>query len=472
MLPGGLEVIEDDALACATVQVLEIGAGTRAVRPGAFEKGRINSVRIDPDNAHLTTDGTCIYSADGAELVAMVCKVGEYAVVPGCRRLGEKAFAGVVELTRVSLPEGLVSIGLIVGSSCDCPLIICEFRVKHAPCIRARGVHASCAIMNALREAGLEGADMDIFQFEQFQMIAECGTMREAAERLFLSQPTLSHNLKKLEGELGCKLFTRSSNQLRLTPYGELVLARTREIDATFKAMVAEVEDMKRREEATLRIGSYSYIASGFVMSPVAAEFPDSRFVVDNCATDALKSGLKEGLFDVLLATDVARDKAFKWQKLYTERAYVSAPRDHALANRESVSAADMVELPYSIESGLLGYSDWFNYILRNAGVPDDAIERRPFKEHLRVKDALPTCNLITSLIMGFVRTSEVRSIIPIDEPYAKRNIGLLYRADAPEKVLAFVKHMKSHAAGAFSGNAFIPYFLFPEDVSNLRIQG
>ena len=313
---------------------------------------------------------------------------------------------------------------------------------------------------------------MEIYQFKQFQMIAECGTMREAAERLFLSQPTLSHNIKKLESELGCKLFTRAGNQLRLTPYGELVLERTREIDGSFKAMLAEVEDMKRREEATLRIGSYSFIASGFVMSPVAAEFPDSRFVIDNCPTDALREGLKDGRFDVLLATDVARDKAFKWQKLYTEKAFVSVPRDHVLAKRESATGADLADLSFSIESGLLGYSDWFSYILRNAGVPDGAVERRPFKEHLRVKDALPTCNLITSLIMGFVRTSELRAIVPIDEPYAKRNIGLLYRADAPEKVLAFVKYMKSNGAGAFSGNAFIPYFLFPDDVSNLHIQG
>jgi len=313
---------------------------------------------------------------------------------------------------------------------------------------------------------------MEIFQFEQFQMIAECGTMREAAERLFLSQPTLSHNLKKLESELGCKLFARAGNQLRLTPYGELVLERTRELDDSFKAMLAEVEDMKRREEATLRIGSYSFIASGFVMSPVAAEFSDSRFVIDNCPTDALKEGLKDGSFDVLLATDVVRDKSFKWQKLYTERAFVSLPRDHVLANRDSVIGADLADLVFSIESGLLGYSDWFSYILRNAGVPDDAVERRPFKEHLRVKDALPTCNLITSLIMGFVHTSDLRAIVPIDEPYAKRNIGLLYRADAPEKVLAFVKYMKSNGAGAFSGNAFIPYFLFPEDVPNLHIQG
>jgi DNA-binding transcriptional LysR family regulator len=155
-------------------------------------------------------------------------------------------------------------------------------------------------------------------------------------------------------------------------------------------------------------------------------------------------------------------------KKLYTERAYISLPRNHVLANRESVVEADLVNLAFSIESGLLGYSDWFSYILRNAGVPDDAVERRPFKEHLRVKDTLPTCNLITSLIMGFVRTSEQRAIIAIDEPYAKRNIGLLYRPDASEKVLAFAKYMKSNGAGAFSGNAFIPYFLFPEEASNL----
>lgn len=313
---------------------------------------------------------------------------------------------------------------------------------------------------------------MDIFQFEQFQMIAECGTMREAAERLFLSQPTLSHNIKRLESELGCKLFARAGNRLALTPYGELVLARTREIDASFKAMLSEVEDAKRREAATLRIGSYSIIASGFVMSPIAAGLPESRFVVDNCPTAELVQGLKDGRFDVLLATDVARDKSFKWQKLHTERACVSVPRSASAANLSVAHAADLAGMQFGIESGLLGYSDWYSHILRNAGVPDEAVERRPFKEHLRVKDTLPTGNLITSLIMGFVRTSEARSIVEIDEPYAKRNIGLLYRPDAPEKVLAFVKHMKANATHAFSGNAFIPSFLFPEDVSNLHIQG
>ena len=311
---------------------------------------------------------------------------------------------------------------------------------------------------------------MDIFQFEQFQAIAECGSMRAAADKLYLSQPTISHNIKRLESELGCQLFTRAGNKLRLTPYGELVLERTCEMDASFKAMLADLEDAKRREEATLHIGSFSIIASGFVMSPVAAEFQDSTFAVDNCSTDMLKEGLADGRFDALLATDLLRGKPFKWQKLYVEQAYVSVPRNHALANRQSVKAADLASVQFNIESGLFGYSDWFAHILRNAGVPDDAVERRPFKEHLRVKDALPTCNLITSLIMGFVRTSDARSVVAIDEPYAKRSIGIIYRADASEKVLSFVKYMRDHASTVFSGNAFIPYFLFPEDASNLHI--
>lgn len=236
---------------------------------------------------------------------------------------------------------------------------------------------------------------MEIYQFEQFRTIAECGTMREAADKLYLSQPTLSYNLKKLESELGCKLFTRANNQLRLTPYGELVLRRTREIDESFQAMLAEVEDAKRREAATLRVGSYSIIASGFVMSPIAAGLPDSRFVVDNCPTAELVQGLEDGRFDVLLATDASRSKSFKWQKLHTECACVSVPRSASAANLSVAHAADMVDMRFSIESGLLGYSDWYTHILRSAGVPDDAVERRPFKEHLRVKDTLPSCNLM-----------------------------------------------------------------------------
>ena len=64
---------------------------------------------------------------------------------------------------------------------------------------------------------------MEIHQLEQFKAIAESRTMREAADKLFISQPALSQNLKKLEAELGCTLFDRAHNQLAITPYGCLL---------------------------------------------------------------------------------------------------------------------------------------------------------------------------------------------------------------------------------------------------------
>ncbi|MBQ9003300.1 MAG: leucine-rich repeat protein, partial [Eggerthellaceae bacterium] len=158
VLPGALEVIEADVLACPTVQAIEIGTGTRAVKPGAFEKGRIRELLIDRRNAYLSTDGTCIYSADGAELVAMACRVSEYEVAAGCQRLGEKAFAGAAELAHVTLPEGLESIGPFAFaytgiSSLACPSTLVEIgRKAFLRCPRLREVYLN----EGLRSIGSE----------------------------------------------------------------------------------------------------------------------------------------------------------------------------------------------------------------------------------------------------------------------------------------------------------------------------
>lgn len=311
---------------------------------------------------------------------------------------------------------------------------------------------------------------MEISQFEQFRMIAQCGTMSEAAKRLYVSQPTLSYNLKQLESELGCKLFTRAHNQLRLSPYGELVLSYANQLSECCQSMVREVEDLKRREAATLHIGSFSPIASCFLMPHVASELADGTFEVVNCSTASLKAGLSEGRFDVLIASDICRDKSFVWRNIYVEQAYLSAPASVGLLSEEEVDGASLASLRFSIEAGLAGYSDWFMHILREAGVPEASVERVELMEHLRTKDALPTCNLITSFIMDFVRTNDARVIVPIAESYARRNVGLLYRRDAPDKVQSFVRYVCNNAAHLFSGNAFVPFLMFPDDSKNLRM--
>ena len=310
---------------------------------------------------------------------------------------------------------------------------------------------------------------MEINQFEQFRAIAECGTMSDAAKKLYLSQPTISHNLKKLESELGCKLFTRASNRLHLTPYGEVVLERVRAISDDYHAMLEAIEKMKRREEAMLHIGCFSPVLAMLLMPHVASGLPESTFEVVNCPTAELVDGLDTGRFDVLIATDICRKKSFRWRKLYDERAYVSAPRG-TFSGVQEVKAADLAKAQFAIESGLDGYSDWFSHILREAGVAQETIERVPYREHLLAKDSLESCNLITSFIMGFAHVSEVRDIVPIDEPFARRNVGFLYRADAPDKTTSFVSHVLRNAERFLSGNAFMSFFLSSGELANLHV--
>lgn len=135
VLPGKLEAISADVLACPTLRVLEIGAGTCAVKPGAFVKSQLEGIRIDSRNERLSTDGVCVYTADGAELIAMACRSAVYAVVPGCRRIGEKAFTGAAELKQVALPEGVEEIGPLAFArsgveSLECPKTVIEIGEK------------------------------------------------------------------------------------------------------------------------------------------------------------------------------------------------------------------------------------------------------------------------------------------------------------------------------------------------------
>ena len=67
--------------------------------------------------------------------------------------------------------------------------------------------------------------------------------MREAAEKLYLSQPALNQSLKKLEVELGCTLFDRTHNQLVLTVYGEILLEHVHRILFDLKEVAEKIDE-------------------------------------------------------------------------------------------------------------------------------------------------------------------------------------------------------------------------------------
>lgn len=91
--------------------------------------------------------------------------------------------------------------------------------------------------------------------YEYFMAIAECGSLTKAAERLYVSQPSLSQYLKRLERSLGVELFDHSTSPLRLTYTGERYYAYAKQVQQLGENAQREFEDIHNQTRGVLRLG-------------------------------------------------------------------------------------------------------------------------------------------------------------------------------------------------------------------------
>jgi DNA-binding transcriptional LysR family regulator len=96
---------------------------------------------------------------------------------------------------------------------------------------------------------------MSLVQLQYFVAIAEEGSLGRAAERLHISQPPLTRQLRSLEDELGAPLFERTPKGVRLLPTGAAFLSHTRRILADLDAAVASVRQSSNEPEERLDLG-------------------------------------------------------------------------------------------------------------------------------------------------------------------------------------------------------------------------
>lgn len=96
---------------------------------------------------------------------------------------------------------------------------------------------------------------MNSEQVQAFLAVSDCLSFTEAAEMLFLSQPTISRHIRQLEGELGFQLFVRGNNYLELTPGGKVLADFFRETSEAFAAKLKLVSTMDTDCQRRLRIG-------------------------------------------------------------------------------------------------------------------------------------------------------------------------------------------------------------------------
>ena len=102
---------------------------------------------------------------------------------------------------------------------------------------------------------------MDFHQLQYFVAIAESGSITAAAKKLFLSQPPLSMQMKRLEKELGCVLFLRGAREVQLTEAGKLLYTRAKSMLELRRITEEELAVCSEQTSGTIRLELFHRLA-------------------------------------------------------------------------------------------------------------------------------------------------------------------------------------------------------------------
>ena len=140
---------------------------------------------------------------------------------------------------------------------------------------------------------------MELKQLRSFAAVVRYGSFTKASEKLYLSQPTISAHIQKLEEELGKRLILRTTKSLEVTPIGQAVYRRVVDMMALQQQII---ELCSHNDRKVIRLGA-STIPSAYVLPQLLPEFgqlhPEVCFTVQQTNSQGVADGLADGLFDV-----------------------------------------------------------------------------------------------------------------------------------------------------------------------------
>jgi LysR family hydrogen peroxide-inducible transcriptional activator len=274
---------------------------------------------------------------------------------------------------------------------------------------------------------------MNLRDLRYLVALAEHRHFGRAAEACFVSQPTLSTQIRKLEAFLKVTLIERTQRQVILTPVGEAVVAQAQRVLRDVDELVRLAEEHRDPLGGDVRVGIIPTVAPYLlprILPIVRREFPKVSIKLTEAQTRVVMRMLSDGELDAAIVALPVGDEHIVHAKLYTEPFYLAVSKRHPKAARKTVSLDDLAdEQVLLLEDG---------HCLRDQALEicnsHDAVENTNFRatslETLRQMVAANIgVTLMPELALGG-RGGAVR-YVPFRGRPPSRDIGLVWRATA-----------------------------------------
>ena len=201
---------------------------------------------------------------------------------------------------------------------------------------------------------------MTLQQLTYLVTVADCGNITEAAEKLFISQPSLSAAIHNLEKEMGVTAFTRSNKGVTVTREGEELLSFARMLLEQADNMKEHFGNGERRTpKFSVSCQHYSFAVNAFV--DLIKEYDADQYsfiiretqtgeIIEDVASGKSEIGvlyLSEHNEDVILK--LIKNNQLKFEEMFVAEPHVFICKDHPLAKKEMISMEDLQPYPYLV---------------------------------------------------------------------------------------------------------------------------
>lgn len=276
---------------------------------------------------------------------------------------------------------------------------------------------------------------MDLRDLQYFETIAEVGHLGLAAEKVFRTQPALSKCIDRLEAELGTDLFQRDGRRLRLTPVGEVLLARARVLRRTMEEATREVSDFAKGVMGNVRVGSAATAAEYLLPEACSVLLKTAPGVTVDLVigmNDVLREALRTGQLDIVVGPLSKNEQEFTSWPIIDDEVVVVGRHEHPLFCSSRIKMADLCDYQWVMPAKTVATRQWLDQAFINNNLPPPKVQIASNSISL-----LPKLIARTDLLSFISRRNlgpgnigaPLREVL-VSQTIMKRSFGVVYRAD------------------------------------------
>jgi LysR family hydrogen peroxide-inducible transcriptional activator len=297
---------------------------------------------------------------------------------------------------------------------------------------------------------------MTITQLQYVLAVAEYRNFTLAAEKCFVTQPTLSMQIQKIEEELKIQIFDRTKKPIQLTDIGQKIVTQAKNIIIEADRIKDIVEHQKGFIGGEFKLGIIPTIMPTLLpmfLNNFIKKYPKVKLIIEELNTDEIINRLKKGHLDAAIASTPLHEEKLKEFVLYYEPFVAYIPKNHKIADKKEIEVSDLnIEEILLLQDGHCFRDGILNLCKNtNAGVSSSfQLESGSFETLVKLANEGLGTTLLPFLHTLDLNEKDKKHLHHFVEPKPAREVSLIF--PKTELKIHIIDALRSTIAGVVKG--------------------